>query len=162
LASYINTSDERQSDRQSGGSSGGQQAAIPRNSKKISYKVRTGESLYSIAGVFGVTVKDLMAWNYISNPRGLKAEQTLVIYQTEKAPQSPSAQKTTGTASGHTGKHVVKQGETLYGISQMIGVSVNELAQINGLDPKRPLIFPGDVLVYTPKSGGAASESKNP
>jgi membrane-bound lytic murein transglycosylase D len=129
--------------------------------RRISYKVRTGETLHSIATTFGVSVNDLMAWNYISNPRNLKAEQTLVIFQREQAapPRQESAQRLAGTASGHTGQHLVKQGETLYGISRLVGVSVNELARINGLNPRRPQIFPGDVLVFTPPAGGAANRA---
>ena len=126
----------------------------PRDGRRISYKVRAGESLYSIANTFGVTVNDLMAWNYLSSPRSLKAEQTLIIYQKEQ--QAPSAQRVRGPSTEHSGKHLVKQGETLYGISQQVGVSVAELAQINGLNPRRPMIFPGDVLVFSPGAGRAA------
>ncbi|MCL2219875.1 MAG: LysM peptidoglycan-binding domain-containing protein [Chitinispirillia bacterium] len=131
-------------------------ASDSREGKKITYKVRTGETLQTIANTFGVTVANLMEWNYLANARSLKAEQTLVIYQHEKD-TSPSAAKISGTPTEHSGKHLVKQGETLYGISQATGVSVSELARVNGLNPRRPLIFPGDVLVYTPPTGRAAS-----
>ena len=177
LASRLNTTErERPSRRASygGGSGGGQRgAAAPRTGRKISYKVRAGETLYSISNTFGVSVRDLMSWNYLASPRSLKAEQTLVIYQKEQtqtataaaqpAPAAAPAQKARSAEAGHTGKRLVKQGETLYGISQELGVPVAELARINGLNAKRPLIFPGDVLVYTPRagqpSGGAAEQN---
>jgi membrane-bound lytic murein transglycosylase D len=153
-----------------------------RTGKKITYKVRTGETLYSISNTFGVPVKDLLAWNYLANPRSLKAEQTLVIYQQGGAPApsqsdsddepaathtpaaaqpaTPHTQHVRGNATLHSGKRLVKQGETLYGIALELGVTVSELARINGLNARRPQIFPGDVLVYTPKSGSESSANK--
>jgi len=136
-----------------------QRATTQRSGRKISYKVRAGETLQAIASAFGVTVNELMEWNYLASPRSLKAEQTLIIYQKEQ--KTPPAQRVSGTSTEHSGKHLVKQGETLYGISQALGVSVNELAQINGLNPRRPMIFPGDILVYTPPTGADGSRPAN-
>ncbi|MDR3013217.1 MAG: transglycosylase SLT domain-containing protein [Chitinispirillales bacterium] len=56
-----------------------------------------------------------------------------------------------GDTAVHRGRYTVQRGDTLYGISRQIGVPVNELARINGLDARRPRIFPGDVIVYTPR-----------
>jgi membrane-bound lytic murein transglycosylase D len=180
LSSYLNNSERERPGRKTHGGARQQGAITSRAGKKITYKVRTGETLYSISNTFGVAVKDLMAWNYLASPRSLKAEQTLVIYQTDNAAPSqpaqqvqaasdaPIASKTvSGSAAGHSGKRLVKQGETLYGISQELGVSVSELTRINGLNAGRPLIFPGDVLIYTPGSersaqSGGGSRSVNP
>jgi len=172
MLSHLNTTEKgRRSSAASygGGGQRGKAAPAPRTGRKISYKVRTGETLYSISNTFGVSVRDLMSWNYLASPRSLKAEQTLVIYQKEQSSQpaastpSASAQKARSPEAGHTGKRLVKQGETLYGISQELGVPVAELARINGLNAKRPLLFPGDVLVYTPRAGqtGGSSENQN-
>ncbi|MDR2578190.1 MAG: LysM peptidoglycan-binding domain-containing protein [Chitinispirillales bacterium] len=165
MAAHLNANERQQAGRNRTPASSAPQTAAPRTGQRITYKVRAGETLYSISNLFGVSVNDLMSWNYMSNPRHLKAEQTLVIYRADPSsatpaappapqsqPQAQPAQRTTAP-SGHTGKHLVRQGETLYGISREIGVPVNELARINGLDPRRPLIFPGDVLVYTPRTG---------
>lgn len=43
------------------------------------YKVRSGDNLGSIARKYGVTVKQLMSWNGIRNPKALRAGQTLTI-----------------------------------------------------------------------------------
>jgi membrane-bound lytic murein transglycosylase D len=152
-----------------------------RSGKKITYKVRAGETLYSISNTFNVPVKDLLAWNYLASPRSLKAEQTLIIYQNDgssapseagqpapdafspaqptQAAAAPAPRAVRGNAALHSGKRLVKQGETLYGISLELGIPVAELAKINGLNARRPQIFPGDVLVYTPKAGQTASVS---
>ncbi len=176
--------------RASGGGSGGSQrqsgVVTSRTGKKITYKVRTGETLYSISNTFNVSVKDLLEWNYLASPRSLKAEQTLVIYQQGGAPPSqstdddetppPSAngapaqtakavatapsRQVKGNATQHSGKRLVKQGETLYGIATELGIPVSELAAINGLDAKRPQLFPGDVLVYTPRPASEAGANR--
>jgi len=176
LAANLNTVErERPGRRGRGGSRRGGGGVMSRTGKKITYKVRTGETLYSISNTFNVDVNDLLAWNYMSNPRNLKAEQTLVIYQqdgpattktnqaTSFTPQTsqtapePSRQVLRGNATLHSGKRLVRQGETLYGIAAELGIPVSELARINGLNARRPLIFPGDVLVYTPKPGQSAN-----
>ncbi len=122
----------------------------------------------------------------MANPRSLKAEQTLVIYQNGGGPSGGPSQSETddntasvntapaqavqtaavvpsknvkGNTTLHSGKRLVKQGETLYGIAQELGVPVNELATINGLNARRPQIFPGDVLVYTPRPGQPAASA---
>jgi membrane-bound lytic murein transglycosylase D len=126
---------------------------IPQNSKQIIYQVKPGDNTSRIARLFGVTVQDILSWNNMSGSQHLRAGQRLTIHQPQRgqpanrqAPQAPREPN-----SQHSGKHLVKQGESLYSISRELGISVNELASVNGLDPRKPLIFPGDVLVYTPK-----------
>ncbi|GBU20232.1 lytic transglycosylase [Fibrobacteres bacterium R8-0-B4] len=191
LASSLNTVERERPGRRGAKGRGGIRrggGVTSRTGKKITYKVRTGETLYSISNTFGVPVKDLLAWNYLANPRSLKAEQTLVIYQQgggpapsqsdsdddEPAPSrtaaapaqppqpaTPHTQHIRGNATLHSGKRLVKQGETLYGIALELGVPVSELARINGLNARRPQIFPGDVLVYTPNPGSEASSTSS-
>jgi len=154
LASYLN-----QSDRERPGVSGASRnrRAAPRNGQKVTYKVHVGETLYSIAKLFDVSVQDLMSWNYLANPRSLKAEQTLVIYRQDGTQsQSTVRERVRGNPTEHTGKRMVRQGDTLYSIAIELGLTVSELARVNGLDERRPKIFPGDVLVYTPKAGTSA------
>jgi len=188
LVSSLNTVERERPGRRGAKGRGGSQrqgqgGVTSRTGKKITYKVRTGETLYSISNTFNVAVKDLLAWNYLANPRNLKAEQTLVIYQqgggpsqsetddepvaapvkvTPQAAQPAAAtpvRQVRGNTTLHSGKRLVKQGETLYGIAQELGVPVNELAIINGLNARRPQIFPGDVLVYTPNPGQPTSSA---
>jgi len=50
--------------------------------KSESHKVRKGDTLGAIAAKYGVTTKQLMAWNDLKNAKGLKAGQTLVVKKT--------------------------------------------------------------------------------
>jgi LysM repeat protein len=54
-------------------------AADPATPEPTRYKVKSGDTLSSIAARYGVTVKRLQAANDISNPRALKIGQVLVI-----------------------------------------------------------------------------------
>ncbi|MDR2728552.1 MAG: LysM peptidoglycan-binding domain-containing protein, partial [Chitinispirillales bacterium] len=122
--------------------------SIPQNSRQITYLVKPGDNTYRIAKLFGVTVHDILSWNSMSSSQPLKAGQKLTIHQPQRG-QTANRQTTVHREpdSRYSGKHLVKQGESLYSISRELGISVNELASINGLDTRKPLIFPGDVLV---------------
>ncbi|MCP4583943.1 MAG: LysM peptidoglycan-binding domain-containing protein [candidate division Zixibacteria bacterium] len=54
------------------------------SSKKVTapttYKVKRGDSLWKIAQRFGVSIRDLMNWNDISNPSKIKRGEMLKIY----------------------------------------------------------------------------------
>jgi membrane-bound lytic murein transglycosylase D len=49
------------------------------NSRAVSYKVRSGDTLSRIAKVFGVTVSDLVNWNGISKQSTLRPGQKLTV-----------------------------------------------------------------------------------
>jgi len=137
---------------------------IPQNSKQIIYQVKPGDNTQRIARLFGVTVRDILNWNNMSSSQHLRAGQRLTVYQPQRgqpANRQAAAQTPREPHSQHSGKHLVKQGESLYSISRELGISVNELASVNGLDPRKPLIFPGDVLVYTPRQNPKPQSSNN-
>ena len=60
-----------------GGGSGGM--SVSGDSRKVSYKVRSGDTLSRIAQVFGVSVADLVSWNGISRHSTLKVGQKLTV-----------------------------------------------------------------------------------
>lgn len=49
--------------------------------QKIGYTVRRGDTLSSIANLYGISVMDLVSWNNIRNPDLIREGQTLVIYK---------------------------------------------------------------------------------
>jgi membrane-bound lytic murein transglycosylase D len=54
-------------------------SAASGNSRSVSYKVRSGDSLSRIAKLFGVTVSDLVNWNGISKQSMLRPGQRLTV-----------------------------------------------------------------------------------
>jgi len=89
------------------------------------YTVKSGDSLWKIAQINGVTVAQLEQANNITNPNLLQIDQVLTI---------PSASTTGGTSSSDsTTTYTVKSGDTLWKISQSFGVFLQSILQANSL-----------------------------
>ena len=111
------------------------------------YTVKSGDTLYSIANKYGMTVDELKALNNLTS-NTLSIGQKLVISEGNAA--------TLDT-------YMVKSGDTLYSIANKFGLTVNELKSLNNLTSD--LLSIGQVLnvsnssiptpsnTYTVKSG---------
>lgn len=115
----------------------GQQLRIPINSSGsdntnyVSYTVKSGDTLYSIASKYNVSVNDIKDINNLSS-------NNLSIGQQLKIPvlvSSPSNKYET---------YVVKSGDTLYSIAKKYNVTVSELKELNNLGNNN--LFIGQVL----------------
>jgi LysM repeat protein len=116
------------------------------------YTVQAGDSLYSIAGKYGVTVTALREANNLTTDL-LSIGQTLIIPTTAPTP-TPTP---TGT------KYTVQSGDNLYSIARKFGVTVDEIKSANNLTTN--LLSIGQVLtipttvtapaetIYTVQSG---------
>jgi LysM repeat protein len=110
------------------------------------YRVQPGDTLSSIALAHNITLDDLERVNAFANPNLLVVGSLLRMPAAATAAQAPAAsdQATTATTMG---TYRVQPGDTLSGIAQAFGLTVDGLAQTNQLDPSRP-IQPGQVLHY--------------
>lgn len=86
------------------------------------YTVKKGDSLWSISQKYNITVNELIKLNNLDNT-------TLQINQTLKVPktvieESPIQNEET---------YIVQKGDTLWSISRKLGISVNELKDLNNL-----------------------------
>lgn len=113
----------------------------------FTYKVEAGDTLYSIARQFDVTVNDLVALNELSDPNALRTGQTL------KIPGDAPA----GVPTGEGIIHIVQPGETLYGISQQYDVPLDQLAEANQITNPGALRSGQRLLI--PVSGSQAPSS---
>ena len=95
--------------------------------ESTTYTVKRGDSLYSIAQRFGITVNELKNSNNLTS-------DTLVIGQQLIIPQSD--------VSGDL--YQVQRGDTLYNISRKLGVSVADLKRANSLTTD--ILTPGQLL----------------
>lgn len=91
------------------------------------YVVQRGDSLYSIARRYGVSVNDIVYANQLQNPEVLSVGQALVI--------------PTGTR-----RHTVRQGETMYSIARSYGVTLQSLIAANPGVTNPGRIYPGQVI----------------
>jgi len=97
----------------------------------VTYKVKTGDTLYSIARKFGVSIQALMAANHIANPNYIRVGQILIIPNPSATPgPTPTGQPTT--------TYVVKPGDTLWSLARRFGTSVEAIARANNIvNPNR-------------------------
>jgi LysM repeat protein len=99
-------------------------------STTIRYRVRSGESLSTIAGKYDTSVERLRSLNAITRGEVLRAGQVIRV----PAPTAPSQERSTASESAEGSKaHVVTRGETLSGIATRYGVSLTALRNANGL-----------------------------
>lgn len=104
------------------------------------HRVRRGENLTVIARQFGVTVKDLISHNGLSNPDALAVGQTLKV---------PPARTVVAEEAPGEDVYFVRRGDTLARIARRLGVDIDALAGANGITDKnfihigQPLTIPG-------------------
>lgn len=106
------------------------------------YTVQRGDTLYSIAWEAGQDYREVARWNGIRSPYLIKPGQQLRL----TAPGS----------SDKGGIWTVKRGDTLFHIARQSGVSIAELASLNGLRAPYTIV-PGQQLKLG--EGGTASGS---
>ncbi|MBP7147467.1 MAG: LysM peptidoglycan-binding domain-containing protein [Acidobacteria bacterium] len=109
----------------------------------VRHTVRKGETLWSVARRYGVTLEDLRAANGLGRKSTIKVGQKLKVPGQEKAaaavPDLPVAPVRETTV------HVVRRGETLFRIAQRYGLTVEGLCALNNLAPNA-VLHPGDQL----------------
>ncbi|MBX2842043.1 MAG: LysM peptidoglycan-binding domain-containing protein [Flammeovirgaceae bacterium] len=94
--------------------------------------VQGGESIYGIARNYGVSARDLIAWNGLSNSTYLEVGQQ--IYVSNPSGIMASNNSTYGQPVASSSKtHTVSKGETLYKISRDYNIKVNDLRDWNNL-----------------------------
>jgi LysM repeat protein len=125
------------------------------------HTVKPGETLNSIAAMYGTTVEAIMRANGLSNPNLIFAGQTLIIpncghggpatavppvYPPNPPPSQPPS-------SGACFTYIVRAGDTVSGIAARTGDTVMGIAKRNGLvNPN--LIFAGQPLTICPGGSG--------
>lgn len=110
------------------------------------HKVASGDTLYSIARKYGLTVDELKSLNKLSN-NNLKVGQVL---QVKKA----SSNSGTGSSTHSGSTHTVQKGETLFSIAKKYGITTALLKSLNSL--KTNILKLGQVLKIG-RSGSSAS-----
>jgi len=94
--------------------------------------VKPGESVYSIANLYGVPWQNIVSDNELENPDQLVVGQTLVILQGNR-------------------QHVVRRGESLYLIAMQYQVRINDIIRANPQITNPALLQVGQVITIPQK-----------
>lgn len=132
----------------------------------VYYRVKVGDTLFSLGRLYGVDAYFIADVNGLSNPNRIFAGQVLFIpssgagYSYGGAPYShyyPTGQYYEGSyyypSYSHSGSdyYVVRRGDTLASIGRRYGLSPFYIANINNI-PNPNLIYSGQVL-HIPQGG---------
>ncbi|GAB5519659.1 MAG: LysM peptidoglycan-binding domain-containing protein [Rhodothermales bacterium] len=101
-------------------------------SKKVTYRVRRGDTLSGIAKRYGVSVSEIRRWNNLSGSR-IRSGQRLTIEQNGS-----------GSTASQSSTYTVRRGDSLYSIAKKHSTSVSDLKRWNSLSSNR--IKPGQKL----------------
>lgn len=116
---------------------------------KVYYTVKKGDTYSHIAAKYGVSVNAIKTWNHKSNNM-LHIGDKLVVYvaktgggscaqkstnttKTQPVATVSTQKNTTNSTSSNKSYHTVKAGDTLWGISQAYGTTVENIKSLNEL-----------------------------
>ncbi len=113
------------------------------------YTIKRGDNLWDIGRHYGISVKQLCAWNGISSRSILRPGKKLEIWVEEETDKTAKvvhvvSNKTSDGNPQHV-SYTVLDGDSLWLISQRFGVSVKQIKKWNNLKKNR-YIRPGQVL----------------
>jgi membrane-bound lytic murein transglycosylase D len=137
--------------------------AAPPRTRLVHYRVRRGDTLYSIASHYSVSVSELRRWNRLRTERAplgrwLRIYETYYPYETVRRASNDSSRATPAgrsasvkTASRAGGvEHRVRPGETLWSIARAYRTTVSALKAANPFLANRDLEV-GDLLMISPR-----------
>lgn len=125
--------------------------ATPDAEGNVYHIVQTGQSFWSIAIAYQVTIADLETWNNLSREIPLKAGQKLYIPGKNTAGYATPTPKgmITRSTPGADGRviHEVQAYQSLITIAQAYGVTVDQILALNGLQKDWPLQIGQKLLI---------------
>lgn len=124
------------------------------------YVVLPGDSLFRIARLYGVDINTLAQVNNITNTWRIYSGQTLIIPSAVPQPVEVAAlpEPAAPEAAVAPLTHVVQRGENLAAIARNYGLTVDQLAQMNGLyNPN--LIYYGQELIVGSAPAAAPADA---
>src|SRR3954453_8275926 len=150
--------------------------AVPA-SAAVPHVVQPGETLWTIAAANNLTTRAFAAANGLSEDAAVIAGTTLKVPTVGEAAAAlgtapAGAAPASGAAPQPLGGYIVRPGDTLTGLASRAGVSVQQMAFMNGLSPdamliagsplKLPTGAPGATTAAAPRVITAASPAPTP
>jgi membrane-bound lytic murein transglycosylase D len=117
----------------------------------VHHKVKRGDTLKTVARIYGVSEKQLMQWNRLTKNK-VKTGQVLLV----NAPVSKASGKATKLSAAKAAKlrrYEVRRGDSLSSIAEKFQITVNDLMRWNSLGHNR--LKPGQTLTVKLDDSGA-------
>ena len=114
--------------------------------EEITYTIKKGDSLWSIANEMGVNIGAISQWNKLCPEKKLIPGDKLRIRMTAHAPPDRPIQK----KEERKIIHIVKEGDTLWSIAKKYHLTVSDIRSWNNLNG-RDRIFPAERLTLLMK-----------
>lgn len=112
---------------------------INTDESSVEHRVKSGETLSSIASKYGVSITQIKDWNNLKNNK-IQRGKKLIIYNSDSAPSKQVASNSTSK----TTKYKVKSGDSLGKIAEKFGTTISQIRKWNNLESNR--INKGQVL----------------
>lgn len=109
------------------------------------YKVRRGDTLWDIGRSYGVSVKELCAWNGLNTRSIIRPGKKLTLYLSTAEKDTAKAIPASYKQNGNINYTVIK-GDSLWLIARRFSTSVKELKRLNKLGNKS-FLQPGQQLI---------------
>jgi len=133
--------------------------AISRVSSGTTHRVAEKETLYSISKLYGASVDDIKQWNGLSG-NSLSVGQELIVRKSGTT-NTVVQQKSTSPITSRKGVHTVAAKETMFSISKLYGITVQQLKDWNNLQSNEISI--GQTLyVAQPEQSGMVTVQETP
>jgi membrane-bound lytic murein transglycosylase D len=111
----------------------------------ITYKVKSGDVLGSIAQRYGTSVTNIKNWNNL-NSNTIKVGQSLQIYSNKTSVSAPANTNLIATNDNGSKVYTVQPGDSLWLISKKLsGITIDEIKKLNNLNSNQ--IKPGQKLI---------------
>ncbi|MFJ4225849.1 LysM peptidoglycan-binding domain-containing protein [Microbacterium sp. NPDC089695] len=117
---------------------------VPLQTAPASYVVQPGDTVASIAGRFGLRTVDVLTWNGLGWRSVIYPGQTLAL----SGAAAPTAAPVSTPAPVAAASHVVVAGDTVFGIAQRYGLTVDAVLAANGLT-RASVIYPGQSIALS-------------
>jgi membrane-bound lytic murein transglycosylase D len=126
---------------------------IPNGYKKISYRVKKGDTLGEIAEVYNTRASKIRSWNGLYYGQHIYPKQKLAIWVPPTFDQEQNTYaKTSPVILNPDEYYTVRSGDTLWDIAQKYGVSISNLKRWNNKRSNK--IKPGEKLRIKQVTGG--------
>jgi LysM repeat protein len=128
---------------------------VPAQVAPASYVVQPGDTVSAIAAGFGLRTVDVLTWNGLTWRSVIYPGQTLTLLAPAAVVVAPVAVAPTATL------HTVVAGDTVYGIAQKYGTTVDAVLSANGLT-RASIIYPGQTLAVAGSAPVATAPAAAP